>query len=120
MKKMDLEEIKKLCEDADISPLEVDGCVEMQAPISCRQAIALIEEVERLKSWKDEVNEAARATMEEACFEDEKHCTCVPLLKMKCKGLKAEVERLRKELALYKPQQASSEVHVFDSDGKVR
>lgn len=48
-------------------------------------------EIERLQSRLTEITDAHRVVMDEKCHADERHCTCVPVLR-------AEVARLRREL----------------------
>ena len=42
---------------------------------------------QELHAWKEDVENAFRMTMDEACSGDQKHCTCVPLLKLEIKRI---------------------------------
>jgi chromosome segregation ATPase len=48
----------------------------------------------RLADWQDTHNQI----MEEKCAGDEKHCTCVPSLRVEIKRLTAEIEELEEEI----------------------
>lgn len=58
-------------------------CLELQA------------EIDRLRAYKADVEETARVAAEEDC-DGERHCTCVPLLRLTVKEQHAEIDRLRK------------------------
>ena len=45
-------------------------------------------ELEQLRSFKEEIDDAVKGSMDERCDAYEQHCTCVPVLR-------AEVKRLR-------------------------
>lgn len=60
----------------------------------CKRAKA---EIDRLRAYKFDVEEAARVAAEEDCG-GERHCTCVPLLRSTVKKQQAEIERLRAAL----------------------
>ena len=48
---------------------------------------ALTKDRDELHAWKEDVENAFRMTMDEACSGDQKHCTCVPLLKLEIKRI---------------------------------
>ena len=48
---------------------------------------ALTKDRDELHAWKEDVKNAFRMTMDEACSGDQKHCTCVPLLKLEIKRI---------------------------------
>jgi hypothetical protein len=50
--------------------------------------LALKAEIKSLKQYKADIDEAHKQVMSESCPPDEKHCTCVPILR-------AEIARLR-------------------------
>jgi hypothetical protein len=52
-------------------------------------------EIERLKSFKSGIENATRGALDETCDANERHCSCVPLLRAENRQLVAENERLR-------------------------
>ena len=44
-------------------------------------------ELKRLREWKTDVEDSTRASMDETCDANERHCTCVPLLRRELKRL---------------------------------
>jgi len=56
--------------------------------------------VQQLEAELQEIYDLQKRIMNEECAPDEKHCTCVPLLRHKCKQLEAENTRLKEELAI--------------------
>ena len=56
-------------------------------------------ELKRLREWKTDVEDSIKAAMDETCDANERHCTCVPLLRREVKRLqKAENYQLRGKL----------------------
>ena len=51
----------------------------------------LEEEIKRLQAWKADVMESQRIVMEEKCAGDERHCTCVPILRRELKRLQGKL-----------------------------
>ena len=51
--------------------------------------------VQQLEAELQEIYDLQKRIMNEECAPDEKHCTCVPLLRHKCKQLEAENKRMR-------------------------
>lgn len=49
----------------------------------------------RCEDYKADIENACKMAMDEKCTLDQKHCTCVPLLRMKVKELEVENEKLR-------------------------
>lgn len=63
---------------------------------------ALRAENERLRDYKEDVENAVKMSLDEVCTADEKHCTCVPLLRQEVKLLKKDKRELVEALeALY-------------------
>lgn len=60
----------------------------------CLYAAQRIEELEaevkRLQDWKADVEDSTRMAMDEECILNERHCTCVPLLRDEVKRLRGE------------------------------
>lgn len=57
----------------------------------CQYAATLTAERDDLKDWKEDVLDQMRTTMDEECGKDEKHCTCVPLLRHQVKEMQSSV-----------------------------
>jgi hypothetical protein len=49
-------------------------------------------EIKRLREIVDDINNSTRITMDERCTLDEKHCTCVPILRAEIARLTAQLE----------------------------
>ena len=65
---------------------------------SRRYILGLTEEVVRLRGWKAELERAAAEVMDERMSGDERHCTCVPLLRRECERLRDECDECRRLL----------------------
>lgn len=74
--------------EADIAVMR-DGMA-----IAMPRFTAAADEIKRLETELDDWRECQRNAMREDCG-DEKHCTCVPLLRKAAKDWEAEVERLQ-------------------------
>ena len=57
-----------------------------------QERVELEREVAELRLWKQDIEAQVALVMDEECGTDERHCTCVPILRR-------EVERLREESA---------------------
>jgi len=58
-------------------------------------------EKQRLLAWKDDIENATRAALDESCDANEAHCTCVPLLRAENQRLRefvSEVSRINRWL----------------------
>jgi hypothetical protein len=64
-------------------------------------------EIERLKGNLNDIEDAHRAVMEEPC-DDEKHCTCVPVLRREIERQYEEIKQLRKL-----PTYEEADVHAW-------
>ncbi len=51
--------------------------------------LKLLERIAELEEWKADVENSYRITMDEKCTADEKHCTCVPILKQRIAKLES-------------------------------
>lgn len=58
----------------------------------------LSQEAERLEEFKSEMNSAFESIMDETCGKNEKHCTCVPILRLKAKVQQEEISNLSAQL----------------------
>lgn len=59
-------------------------------PLEKQCGDCLYETAKELRAWKQQVEDAIKAAMDETCDANERHCTCVPLLR-------SEVRRLREQ-----------------------
>lgn len=53
----------------------------------------LLRRYDELENYKEDIEDACKMAMDEVCTADEKHCTCVPLLRLKI----SELERYFKQ-----------------------
>jgi len=97
---LDLEQLKKaigIIDDAITCDEAIDDktllCV-------CRHFPQLVAEVERLRATLDDINETHRIVMNELCASDEKHCTCVPILREENERLLTENLTLLRQVNL--------------------
>ena len=68
----------------------------------CRERIAELEgEVARMQGQLDQIADATTAAMDERCDASERHCTCVPLLRVKVEGLRTQLRTLANEVCCY-------------------
>jgi len=56
------------------------------------QIATITAERDTLKDWKEDVLDQMKTTMDEECGKDEKHCTCVPLLRHQVKEMQSSVD----------------------------
>ena len=54
--------------------------------------------VEELEAYKADIENSTKMALDESCTADEKHCTCVPLLRKRVAELEAVVERIRDQV----------------------
>lgn len=63
------------------------------------QIAALLQERDTLSAWKADVEAAHRRVMDESCDADERHCTCVPALRIQLSEVQRQNAALREALA---------------------
>lgn len=83
----------KLCEEENALLKSAEEYMLLQARIQrlVEGNKKLKEDNEHLKDYKEDIENAVKMSLDEKCTADEKHCTCVPLLRL-------EVQRLTKQL----------------------
>lgn len=69
--------------------LSEEEIIELIRPALDAATAELRAEVERLRDYKADVENATKLAMSEECTADEQHCTCVPLLRAEVKRLQA-------------------------------
>ena len=60
----------------------------------------LCQVIESLRAYKEDVENATFGAMDERCDCDERHCTCVPLLRAKVKRLREENDYLQSDVRM--------------------
>lgn len=68
--------------------------------------------VEELEAYKADIENACKMAMDEKCSLDQKHCTCVPLLRLKVRELDAHIEKLEVHIADLNDRDFAEEAHL--------
>lgn len=91
---VDIAELEEEVRDktAHIAKLEREKG-QLEGQVSSQQ-----ETIRKLEDWKADVIAAHEKVMSDECPSDERHCTCVPVLRIELEGLRAVVEKQRKSL----------------------
>lgn len=79
-----------------VERLRESATLETYNSYACGYLQEAADEIERMRDKMQQYDDAAAISASEECTNGEKHCTCVPLLRVTVANQKAEIERLQK------------------------
>ena len=95
---------------------EYDECLAALMEVRANN-IELRSELEQLRNYKAQMDEAMKFIMDEQCSASEKHCTCVPVLRQRVKELelvRQAAERVHARLANHSNKAGSREIDLVN------
>ncbi len=66
-----------------------------------RQSVLILNEIRGLRAWKIDMEESMKTAADDSCDMNERHCTCVPLLRAEIKRLQAYPAAVNKIRSYY-------------------